>query len=139
MIKIKRLTDKAKLPTQGSSNCAGLDLYSAEEKVVQKNTRCIITTDLAIELPEGTYGRISERSGLALHHGIKIGGGVIDRDYTGAIKIILYNFSDKDYQVSTGDKIAQLICEKYIMPTIQEVNEINITLRGANAFGSTGK
>ena len=106
-----KLTGNAQPPTRGSSGTAGLDLYSAYHMLVPARGNVLISTDMQIQLPEGSYGRIASRSGLALKHHIDIGGGVIDQDYRGNVGVILYNHSDTPFVVSCGDRIAQLICE----------------------------
>ena len=92
-----------------------------------------------IKLPEDCYGRIAPRSGLALAHHIDIGGGVIDQVYRGNIGVIVYNHLDTPFVVSRGDRIAQLICEKIYYPSLEEVESLHSTERGAGKFGSTGK
>ena len=77
-------------------------------------------TDIQIAVPEGTYGRVAPRSGLAHKHFIDVGAGVIDRDYRGNVGVILFNFGTSAFKVNKGDRIAQLICEKISYPTIQE-------------------
>ena len=90
-------------------------------------------------IPEGNYGRIAPRSGLAAKHSIDVGAGVIDSDYRGEVKVLLFNLSDTDFEVKPGDRIAQLIIEKYTMTEIQEVEgKLDDTVRGEGGFGSTG-
>lgn len=89
-------------------------------------------------IPVGNYGRIAPRSGLACKHMIDVGAGVIDSDYRGEVRILLFNFSEKDFEVQKGDRIAQLIIEKYSITTIREVTELGNTERGEGGFGSTG-
>ena len=101
--------------TRESPKAAGVDLYSAYDVTVPARGNVLISTDLQIQLPEGSYGRIAPRSGLALEHHIDIGGGVIDQDYRGNLGVILFNHSDVPYAVSRGDRIAQLICEKNLL------------------------
>jgi dUTP pyrophosphatase len=119
---------------QESSEVAGLDLYSSLNTTVPNKGKRLIPTDLQIKLPEGCYGRIAPLSGLALAHHIDIVGGVIDEDYSGNIGVILYNHSDTAFVVSRGDRIAQLICEKIYVPSL-EVESLDSTERGAG-FGS---
>ena len=99
----------------------------------------MIKTDLAIKVPSGTYGRIAPRSGLALKHGIDVGAGVIDQDYRGNVKIILFNHGDSDYAIEQGERIAQLILEKIEIVELQEVQDFISTERGERGFGSTDK
>ena len=98
----------------------------------------MVQTDLQIQLPEGCYGRIAPRSGLALKHHIDIGGGIVDEDYRGNLGVILYNHSDVPFTVSRGDRIAQLICQQICYPKLEEVKVLSITERGDRGFGSTG-
>jgi dUTP pyrophosphatase len=98
-----------------------------------------IATDICLTCPKGTYGRIASRSGLSLKHYLNVFGGVIDADYTGNIKVMLFNFKKTPYYIQKGDKIAQLIFER-IHNNIQfiPVLELKNTKRGNQAFGSSG-
>lgn len=96
-------------------------------------------TDIQVQLPPGTYGRIAPRSGLALKNFIDVGAGVIDADYRGNLQILIFNHSDKEFEIAPGDRIAQLICEKIECPELQELDTLDETVRGAEGFGSTGK
>ncbi len=128
----------AHLPTRGSLNAAGLDLYSVTNAIVPAKDRLVIDTGIRVKMPCGSYGRIAARSGLAVKHGIDVGAGVIDEDYTGPIKIVLFNHSKEDFQVRIGDRIAQLICEKNMLPHVVEYSDLRKTQRGGNGFGSSG-
>ena len=139
IVRFVKLTENAHKPTRGSAHAAGLDLYSACNATVPARERVLIPTDLQMQLPEGCYGRIAPRSGLALKHHIDVGGGVIDQDYRGNVGVILYNHSDTPFVVSCGDRIAQLICERIYYPILEEVKILDITERGERGFGSTGK
>ncbi|KAI0080665.1 dUTP diphosphatase [Panus rudis PR-1116 ss-1] len=135
---IKRLSEKAKLPTRGSALAAGYDLYSAEKKVIPARGKALVDTQLSIAVPVGTYGRVAPRSGLASKFMIDTGAGVIDADYRGTVFVLLFNLSDQDFTVEEGDRIAQLIIEKIETPDVLEVENLEETLRGAGGFGSTG-
>jgi len=139
ILRFVRLTENARAPSRESSKAGGLDLYSSLNTTVPAKGKRLIPTDLQIKLPEGCYGRIAPRSGLALEHHIDIGGGVIDQDYRGNIGVIVYNHSDTPFVVFRGDRIAQLIWEKNYYPSLEEVESLNSTERGAGGFGSTGK
>jgi len=89
-------------------------------------------------VPVGTYGRVAPRSGLASKFMIDTGAGVIDADYRGIVFVLLFNHSEKDFEVKQGDRVAQLIIEKIQTPDVQEVQDLEETLRGAGGFGSTG-
>ncbi|XP_055307202.1 deoxyuridine 5'-triphosphate nucleotidohydrolase-like [Sitodiplosis mosellana] len=95
-------------------------------------------TDIQIEVPYGTYGRVASRSGLALKNFIDVGAGVIDQDYRGNVGVILFNHSNENFDVKKGDRIAQLICERIVYSTLVQVNTFADTIRGAGGFGSTG-
>ncbi|GAA5934272.1 hypothetical protein JCM10213_003748 [Rhodosporidiobolus nylandii] len=135
---VQRLSEAAKLPVRGSALAAGYDLSSAEAKTVPAQGKALISTGLAIAVPEGTYGRIAPRSGLASKHMIDTGAGVIDADYRGEVKVLLFNHAKEDFQVNAGDRIAQLILERIVTPEPQEVASLGDTVRGAGGFGSTG-
>lgn len=137
-LRFVKLTDKAFTPTRGSALAAGLDLYSAYDQFVPAQNRACIPTDLQIELPPGTYGRIAARSGIAWMHFIGVGAGVIDADFRGGISVVLFNFSQRNFYVSRGERIAQLIVEKILIPTPEEVESLEETERGTRGFGSTG-
>ncbi len=113
-------------------------MSSSKDSVVPARGKALIPTDLSISIPDGTYARIAPRSGLAWKHSIDTGAGVIDSDYRGNVGVILFNHSDQDFPVKTGDRIAQLILEKIEIADVQEVKELNETERGEGGFGSTG-
>jgi len=139
-INVKKLSENATIPTQGTSFAAGYDLYAAEDAVVVCGTRKLIKTNISMEITPGYYGRIAPRSGLAYKNGIDVLAGVIDSDYRGDIGVILYN-TDKniDFSVKKGDRIAQIIFEACYTVTLNNVDNLDNTLRQAGGFGSTGK
>jgi dUTP pyrophosphatase len=130
--------DDAIIPKRGSKQAAGYDLYTIDEgRLMPKQTR-LFDTGISFTVPEGTYGRIAPRSGLS-KKGILVNAGVVDRDYTGPVKVMLHNLSDDMYQVKKNDRIAQLIIEKIATPIIEEVASLEETDRGEGGFGSTGR
>ncbi|KAI1176647.1 deoxyuridine 5'-triphosphate nucleotidohydrolase [Nemania sp. FL0916] len=135
---VKKLSDKARLPTRGSEFAAGYDMYSSQAATVPARGKVLVDTDIAIAVPAGTYGRVAPRSGLASKHSIQTGAGVIDADYRGQVKILLFNHSDVDYSIAEGDRIAQLVIERIYTPAVVEVAELEASVRGAGGFGSTG-
>ena len=135
---VKRLNEHATLPARGSPLAAGYDLTSSEDVSIPKGTRGLVGTGIAFTVPHQTYGRIAPRSGLAVKKGIQVGAGVIDRDYTGEVKVVLFNHGDEDFEIKKGDRIAQLIIEKIEMPEVKLVDELLVTQRGEGGFGSTG-
>ncbi|KAH7376525.1 deoxyuridine 5'-triphosphate nucleotidohydrolase [Plectosphaerella cucumerina] len=135
---VKKLSDKARLPTRGSAFAAGYDVYAAKETTIPARGKALVDTDIAISVPVDTYGRIAPRSGLAAKHFIDTGAGVIDADYRGQVKILLFNHSDTDFAVAEGDRVAQLILERIYTPDVVEVADLEESVRGAGGFGSTG-
>ena len=139
VLQVKKLSESATLPTRGSRLAAGHDLYSSEHCVIEPNRRALVGTGISIRLPGGTYGRVAPRSGLASKHGIDVGAGVIDADYTGEVKVLLFNHSSTPFVVSPGDRIAQLIAEKIQECDVEEsAASFDPTERGEGGFGSTG-
>lgn len=135
---IKKLVAHAIAPMRATEHSAGYDLSSAVDAVIPPNGRLAVSTGIAIGLPEGTYGRVAPRSGLAYKFGIDVFAGVIDQDYRGELKAILYNSGDQPFVIKTGDRIAQLVIEVIKTPDVAVVLEIDDTERGSGGFGSTG-
>ncbi|KAL4979466.1 DUTPase Dut [Aspergillus desertorum] len=135
---VKKLTPTARAPTRGSAFAAGYDLYAAKEIVIPAKGKGLVDTGLAVAVPEGTYGRVAPRSGLASKHFIDVGAGVIDADYRGEVKVLLFNFSDVDFTIKEGDRVAQLVLERIYTPEVAVVEELAESVRGAGGFGSTG-
>ena len=136
---VKKLCYDAIVPTRGSDHSVGYDLYSSEDAMVPNQAgRAIVGTGITVVLPPGVYGRVAPRSGLAAKHCINVGAGVIDPDYTGEIKVILFNHGLKDFEIKKGDRIAQLILERCETPPIEEISIVEDTERGSGGFGSTG-
>ncbi|TXG52248.1 hypothetical protein EZV62_021417 [Acer yangbiense] len=138
LLRVKKLSEKAVLPSRGSPLAAGYDLSSATETQVPARGKVLVPTDISIAIPVGTYARVAPRSGLTWKHSIDVGAGVIDADYRGPVGVILFNHSDVDFEVKVGDRIAQLIIEKIVTPDVLEVEDLDSTVRGEGGFGSTG-
>jgi len=136
----KRISRHALPITRSTDAAAGVDLTCPYDTSIPKKHWGLIKTGIQIGLPKGTYGRIAPRSGLALNHGINVGAGVIDPDYTGEIGVILFNHNTSDFIIKRGDRIAQLICEKIVTPILREVIDLPCiqTERGDKGFGSSG-
>ena len=109
----------------------GLDLYSPTSVLIPAHGKVLINTEIAFQIPMGYYGRIAPRSGLAIHHHIHVGAGVVDPDYTGSVHVLLMNLSSQDHVIEKNHHIAQMILEK--------VPQMLPTEHGANGFGSTGQ
>ncbi|XP_061195537.1 deoxyuridine 5'-triphosphate nucleotidohydrolase-like [Saccostrea echinata] len=139
VLKFAKLSKNAFSPTRGSKLAAGYDLYSAYDYVIPAKGKVIAKTDIQIALPDGCYGRVAPRSGLAAKHFIDVGAGVIDQDYRGNVGVVMFNFADQDFEVKKGDRMAQLICERIYIPDLQECERLDDTDRGEGGFGSTGK
>ena len=111
-LQVKLLRGNAVLPAWGSAGAAGYDLCAANNYVIPSRGTGTVDTGLAVSLPLGIYARIAPRSGLAIRNFIDVGAGVIDSDYRGEIKVILFNHSTEDFPVHAGDRGAQLILER---------------------------
>ena len=138
ILKFKKILDCAQLPTRGSQNAAGLDLFSAEETIIKAGRRQPVRTGISVEIPSGFYGRIAPRSGLAIEYGIDVLAGVVDSDYRGEIICLLMNHGESDKPIKLGERVAQLIIETIIMPSPQWAEELSETSRDQKGFGSTG-
>ncbi len=142
-IAVKRLRPGAKLPTFGSEEAAGADLYACLEEsvVIAPGETVMIPTGLAMELPKGTAGLVYARSGLACKQDLAPANkvGVVDSDYRGEFFIALHNHGKQARTVSHGDRIAQLVITPVIRPAYREADELTETNRGTGGFGSTGK
>jgi len=137
VLRFKQLDSKAVLPARGSALAAGLDLCSIEDVELQPKQRAVVPTGLAVAIPPGFYGRVAPRSGLAAKNGLDVLAGVIDSDYRGEIRCVLYNTGDEVIELPAGSKICQLIVEQIITPEAAWVNDLDSTARGAGGFGST--
>ena len=137
-LRVKRLHDTAILPRRASGGAVGYDLYCHEDVRILPGSRALVETGIAVVVPVGTYGRVAPRSGLAVKHGIQVGAGVIDPDYTGEVKVLLFNHGDGVFEAKRGDRVAQLVLERCETPPVKEIGVIEDTERGSGGFGSTG-
>lgn len=144
-LKFKRLTGEfldVPLPEYATPGSSGMDARAAikESVLLEKGKIVLIPTDLSVEIPEGYELQVRPRSGLAIKHGVGVlnSPGTIDSDYRGEIKIILFNFGDKDFEIKRGDRIAQMVLSKFTKAKIIESNELNMSIRGEGGFGHTG-
>lgn len=138
LLLFKQLDPRAVLPMRGSSRAAGLDICAIEDVTIQPGERALARTGLAVAIPEGYYGRVAPRSGLATNKGLDTLAGVVDADYRGEIRCLLYNAGDETINLPAQSKICQLIIEKIITPAAVWADEISDTERGSGGFGSTG-
>jgi dUTP pyrophosphatase len=134
----KRLHPEARLPSRGSTRAAGLDLCAVESVTLAPGARAAVRTGLAVAIPEGFYGRVAPRSGLAVRHGIDVLAGVIDADYRGEILCALVNHGREPFEIEPGARVAQLVVESIATPEPAWAEDLEETERGAGGFGSTG-
>ncbi len=143
IVKVRKLDERAVLPTYGSDYAAGADLYALTEEdiVIEPGKTVMIHTGLSMEIPVGYVGLIYARSGLASRQGLAPANkvGVVDSDYRGEFMIALHNHSDETRSVSSGDRIAQLVITPYLSVSYEISDELTDTDRGSGGFGSTGK
>jgi len=139
VVEVLKLHPTAFTPTKSTKGSAGYDLYAALPMCIPPNCRSKVRTNIALSIPNGLYGRIAPRSGLAIKKNIDIAAGVIDSDYRGEIFPCLINNSLQDFNIQKGDRIAQIIFEQIGPTTLKEVASINTTIRNKGGFGSTDK
>ena len=139
ILKIKKLHPDAQIPKYAHHDDAGFDLFAIENITLKKGERVMIPTGIAMEISEGYVGLVWDKSGLAMKHGIKTIGGVVDSMYRGEIMVGLMNLSKEDYVFEKGHKVAQMIIQKKEFVDFKEVKELSDTTRGEGGFGSTGK
>ena len=158
-LKIKKLDSAKKLPTfeYKTLHSAGLDLISTEDLTIKgiRSEPCIaggsyrgavsidqklVSTGIIMEIPEGYYGQVCARSGLAVKNKIDVGisPGIIDGDFRGELKVLIRNYGEQDFEIKRGDRIAQLVLIPYLKAEVLEVEELSDTARGNGGFGSTG-
>ena len=141
-VRVKKLDQNAILPTYGSECAAGADLYACnkEEIVIKAGETVLISTGIALEIPNGFAGLIYARSGIATKRGLAPANkvGVIDSDYRGEIMVALHNHSNTEQTIAVGERIAQLVITPYITAAFEESAELDDTIRGTGGFGSTG-
>ena len=138
MLKVK---GSGKLPVRATQDSVGYDIFSNEDVLIPAGKRAIVGTGISIQVDivDDFYIRIAPRSGLALNYGIDVLAGVVDKDYRGEIKVILFNSGTSDFQVKKNDKIVQIIIERcIILETVVHCESLNETDRNENGFGSSG-
>ena len=140
LIGVKKLREDAMLPEYANYGDAGADIFASEEVVIKPNSRALIKTGIALEIPDLTEVQIRSRSGLALKNGIHVlnSPGTIDCGYRGEIGVILYNSSNEEFTVTKNMKIAQIVVKPVLQANFLEVETLSRTDRGIGGFGSTG-
>lgn len=145
----RKLSERASPPVRATPGSAGIDLASAGSYLVPARSRRVVDIDICIQMPDGCYGLIAGRSGKAFQFGLDVFSGIIDADYVGGIRVLVWNHGDSDYQIVQGEKICQLILQR-IVPSnsvrIVENNDLFLnqsttttTMTLHEGFGSTGK
>ena len=138
-IKYVKKSCLAHKPKMGTSGSAASDLFAAEDKKLKPHSATVVSIHLRIEIPQGCYGHIFPRSGLAHHHFIDVGGGVINPDFRGQVDVILFNHSNKTYEVKAGDRIVRTVFQCREIPNFVKCDELSKTDRGGvRGCGSTG-
>ena len=141
-IRVKRISENAILPTYGSAEAAGADLYACLDTsvTIEPGETAWIGTGIALEVPKGCAGLVFARSSMGAKRGLAPANkvGVIDSDYRGEIRVVLLNHSKQPQTVEHGERVAQFLVTPVLTPVYQEVDELTETTRGTGGFGSTG-
>ena len=141
ILPIKRLDEEVELPSYAYEGDAGLDLRSAEDVVLKPFERRLVSTGLAIAIPDGYAGFVQPRSGLALREGLSMANtpGLIDAHYRGELKVCAINLDpEREIHITKGERIAQLVIQKVPRVSLMEVKSLDETDRGVGGFGSSG-
>ena len=139
-IKLKKLDERAVIPTRGSKDAAGVDLYALDTLTVPAGETVLVHTGIAIAIPSGYAGLIYARSGMATKRSLAPANkvGVIDADYRGEIMVALHNHGQKEERVDAGERVAQLVVTPFLSVEFTECESLDETVRGTGGFGSTG-
>lgn len=142
-IKIRKTIPDASLPSRGSDAAAGYDLYAytdGRDREIPPHSTRLVATGLQVEIPDGYFGAIFARSGLATKRSMRPANcvGVIDSDYRGEVMVALHNDSNAYQKITHGERVAQLVIMPYLSVEFEEVDELSATGRGSGGFGSTG-
>ena len=140
-LQVRRLDPDVPLPSYAHPGDAGLDLASAEDRVLRPGERGAISTGLAIAVPDGWVGLVHPRSGLSLRDGVTVvnAPGTVDSGYRGELKVLLVNLGDRPVEIARGERVAQLVLQRVGRAMVEEVDELDDTTRGEGGFGSTGR
>ncbi len=135
---VNLLTSDSLIPTRGTKNSAGLDLYSPIDFEIEGNGQYVIDLKLSIEIPDGYFGQIFDRSSVCRNSWVVVGAGTIDSDYRGSIAVVLFNLSKSKVKFTKGQRVAQLIILPYLSCEPKLADTLSTTDRGIQGFGSTG-
>lgn len=136
-LKVKKLHPNAKMPTRAHESDAGNDLYALQDYRVGAGAIQVVRTGIGIQLPAHSYGRVADRSSMAVK-GWRVGAGVIDQSYSGPVDVVIQNTTDHELAILGGQKVAQLIVTPVFECDIEEIQELASNERGARGFGSSG-
>lgn len=136
---IKKMDERATLPTVGYEGDAGLDLHAIAKTIIPAGERMMVRTGIAMVIPQGYVGLIWDRSSWAAKYGLHNMAGVIDAGFRGEIMVVMFNTSQADFTIEAGDRIGQMIIQPFLSVNIKEISELPAAERGEGGFGSTGK
>lgn len=123
-LNVTKLVPHAVLPARATEGAAGFDIFASDGYILLPGHRVVVSTGISIQLPPGTYGRLASRSGLAVKHGLSVGADVIDPDYKGELKVVLFNHDARSpFVIRPGYRIAQLIVQQHFVPEVIETAE----------------
>lgn len=137
-VRVKKLKANAVVPSYAHLGDAAMDLCSAEDYVVPAGKRQLVSTGIAMELPEGYWANIRGKSGLAYRKGVSLLGGVIEHGYRGEYGVVFLNTGEEDFVIKAGDKVAQVVIAPVASAEVEVVDELSDSVRGEGAWGSTG-
>ncbi len=126
------------MPTYAHVDDAGMDLYADENVTLETGQRAQVKSGIALAIPDGYVGLIWDKSGLSHKKGLKTLGGVVDAGYRGEVQVGILNASQETVVIEAGQKIAQMLIQAVVQPTLTEVSDLSVTQRGEDGFGSTG-
>jgi dUTP pyrophosphatase len=138
-IKVKKLSDHIPDLHYAKPGDAGFDLYTREHAAIAPGAKAVLPTGISLEIPEGYVGLIWDKSGLSSKYGLKTFGGVIDSGYRGEIHVVMTNLSDNEHVFEVGDRVAQVLIQKFEAVTFEMVDELSESERGHAGFGSSGR
>lgn len=136
---VKKLSENIPDMKYAKDGDAGFDLYAKERTVLLPGLQAAVASGIALEIPQGYVGLIWDKSGLSIKNGLKTLGGVVDSGYRGEVMIGMINLSDKEYVFEAGDKVAQMLIQKFEKADFEFVESLGETERGSSGFGSSGK
>lgn len=145
-VEVMRLNSNATLPTKAHGGDAGIDLYASEDVFIRTGETVVVPTGIAMNVPNGFYGKIEDRSSLA-SVGLRTGAGVVDAGYLGELGVVIHNLNNqsessyrgKGYQIKRGQRVAQIVIQQVTPVLLREVESLENTERGSRGFGSSGR